>query len=92
MSDEIKTEKQFKRSLALLAKLPGAIIKSEAMMTVYCAAFNLVLTLPMKMAWNYVMPAIFGLPQIGFIQMFCLLFLLCGLWKITPIVIDTAKI
>lgn len=40
--------------------------------------FSAILALPIMWLWNYLMPEIFGLKEIGFWQSLCLL-LFCGL-------------
>ena len=42
---------------------------------------NLIFAIPFMWAWNYVMPALFGLKTIGFLQSFCLLFVSGMLFK-----------
>ncbi len=35
----------------------------------------LLLSLPVMLAWNYAVPSVFRLPEIGWVQAFCLTFL-----------------
>ena len=43
--------------------------------------WNLVWAFPVMWAWNYTMTYIFGLPAIGWLHSFLLLFILESLWK-----------
>ena len=38
---------------------------------------------PFKWAWNYVMPELFGLPRIGALQSFCLMWVMSSMFKAT---------
>ena len=47
------------------------------------AIWGFLWTIPLKYAWNYVMPYLFGFPTITYWRMFLLYFLLTSLWKLT---------
>lgn len=51
--------------------------------TILMAIFDLLWAFPIMWAWNYVMPYLFDLPELNWLKSFCLLFILCSLWKIT---------
>lgn len=44
--------------------------------------WNLLWAFPLMWAWNYTIPYIFGLPVIGWLHSFLLLFILESLWKL----------
>lgn len=50
---------------------------------------SLISSYPVMFAWNYVIPYLFGLPTLNFWRSFCLIWILCSLWKITPIPYQT---
>lgn len=70
-------EDWFQKSLLNMGKV--------VLVTIIIAVFNLLWAWPTVWAWNYVIPYIFGLPEIGYWQAWCLLFVLTSLWKITPV-------
>ena len=49
---------------------------------VISALIDMVWAIPIKWAWNIVMPFVFGLPRIAWIHAWCLLFILTHIWKI----------
>lgn len=42
-------------------------------LTFVVAALSLLLAFPFMWAWNYIIPTVFGLPKIGWLGAFCLL-------------------
>ena len=86
MGDLTKADAEVtERCVKALLNIPGAMINALAVGTVV----DLILTIPMKFAWNYVMPYLFGLPEVGYLRIFLLMWLLTSLWKITPVSIPT---
>lgn len=63
------------------------IVSAILVVPVVTLAFGILLAYPLKWAWNYVIPYLFGLPQIGALQAFCLLWVTQALIK--PISITT---
>ena len=63
--------------LALVVKMHFAMIFS----LILSALWSLIWSHPLKWAWNYVMPDIFGLSTISYWQMFALYLVLTTLWK-----------
>lgn len=53
--------------------------------TIIMAVFDLLWAFPVMWAWNYVMPYLFGLPELNWLMSFCLLFILTSLWKVTTV-------
>lgn len=66
-----------------------SIVAGSAMIFVMLLAlgllFSLLLSLPLMLLWNWLMPVIFGLPTIGFWQAF-------GLCILTRILIPTSTV
>ena len=56
--------------------LAGILIVALALL-----AGGFILAFPVMWLWNYVMPSIFNLPQIGYWQAFALYYLSCLLFK-----------
>ena len=50
--------------------------------TIFLAGWGLLWTFVLKWAWNFVMPDIFGLPEITYWKMFALYMILSSLWKV----------
>ena len=44
--------------------------------------WDFIWAVPVMLAWNYVMPHLFGFNTINYLQTFCLLFILTSLWKV----------
>lgn len=51
-------------------------------MLIITAILDLLWAFPIKWAWNYVMPYLFGLPTITWLHSFLLLIILNSLWRI----------
>jgi hypothetical protein len=63
----------------IIVKLIGAL----AFIVGFIIAFTAIFTVPVWLLWNWLMPTIFGLPQIGFWQALGVLILSSILFKST---------
>lgn len=52
---------------------------------------NLLWAFPVKWAWNYTMPYIFELPEIGWGKAFAILFIMTSLWKLNITTVQNDK-
>lgn len=60
----------------------GAIIIAFIILIIYTLGIGLIISLPLTWIWNAVIPSIFGLNEITYLQMFGLYFLMQILFKI----------
>jgi len=51
------------------------VIGITVIVGIVVAVLSLALAFPFMWAWNYIMPTVFGLPQIGWLGSFCLLWI-----------------
>ena len=72
----------FKMIKELIIKMGVAVIAMIVVIGVL-TMWGLVWSFPLMLAWNYVVPDIFGLGLINYWQMFCLYAILTSLWKVT---------
>lgn len=71
---------KYARNLAVyLISVPITVV----FMVAFTLIWGLLWAYPVKLAWNYTVTYIFGLPPIGFWHAFSLLFVLTMLWKLT---------
>jgi hypothetical protein len=65
----------------MLSLVPMKIIAAIALILVLIVLFALIAALPLMLLWNWLMPVLFGVPTIGFLQALGLLVLSGLLFK-----------